>query len=291
MSEHRSIKMHILFMLLIILRGGRTPFAPTTFTICVQLCLSVVSISTIVGLAACGMVPSQEVTPTSQASPAELTTSTPTIDWFPATFTPTVLPTAPPTTPTPVGTPSRGSLIYQDDFTRPGLWTTGQFAAGGIAYGKGELSLAVSEPRGALTSTRLEPALSNFYLEVTAAPSLCLDGDNYGVQFRMSSLKDFYRFILSCVGQVRLERIKDGTGLVLHDWTASAQALPNASGTYRLGIRAVGSDLSLYINDVLQFSASDASLSSGGLGLLVRSMGSTAVTVNFTNLAVYKPGD
>ena len=255
-----------------------------------HLCVSVVFIST-AGLVACGLAPGPEATSTIQASPTELATSTPTIDWFPATFTPTFLPTAPPTTPTPAAPPARGNLIYQDDFTRKGLWTTGQFAAGGIAYGKSELSLAVSEPRGALTSSRLEPALSNFYLEVTAAPSLCLNGDNYGIQFRMSSTKDFYRFILSCAGQVRLERIKGGTGLVLHDWSASAQALPNSSGTYRLGVRAVGSDLRLYINDILQFTASDASLSSGGLGLFVRSMGSTAVTINFSNLAIYQPGD
>ena len=74
---------------------------------------------------------------------------------------------------------------------------------------------------------------------------------------------------------------------MLHDWSASAQALPNNTGTYKLGVWAVGNDLRLYIDNVLQFSASDASLSSGGLGLYARSMGDTAVTVSFANLAVY----
>ncbi len=213
---------------------------------------------------------------------------TATINWFPSTFTPTPFNTPLPATATPAPPPPVGSLIYQDDFTHPGLWLTGQFSVGTIAYGNNELNLAISEPRSVLISTRLEPALTDFYLEVTAIPSLCLAGDDYGIQFREASPNDFYRFLISCNSQVRLERLKGGAGQVLHDWSASAQAFPNTSGTYKLGIWAVGNDLRFYIGNVLQFSVSDASLSTGGLGLYARSMGDTAVTISFANLAVYQ---
>lgn len=252
--------------------------------------LSVVFISSLlwVGLAACSLPANQPLTPTSQASPTLILTDTPTTNWFPPTLTPSLFNTPLPATATPAPPPIIGSLIYQDDFTHPGLWTTGQFTMGAIAYGNGELSLAISQPRGVLISPRAESALSDFYLEVTAIPSLCLDGDNYGIEFRETSPYDFYRFIVSCNGQVRLERLKGGEGQVLHDWSASAQALPNHTGTYKLGVWAVGNDLRLYIENVLQFSVSDASLSSGGLGLYARSMGDTAVTISFANLAVYQ---
>ena len=249
--------------------------------------LLILDIVIVLSLAACSLQ-GQAFTPTHPDSPTPALTSTPTTNWFPPTLTPTPFSTPLSATPTPAPPPPVGSVIYQDDFSRQGLWVAGQFAAGTIAYGKGELSLAISQAKGALVSTRSEPVLSDFYLEITATPSLCLNSDNYGVQFRMSSSLDFYRFGVSCNGQVRLERLKGGVGQVLHDWSISAQALPNSSGSYKLGVWAVGGELRLYIDDVLQFSASDASLSSGGLGLYARSMGETVVTVSFSSLAVYQ---
>ena len=262
-----------------LLRAGKTPVLAMTES------LFIASIAT---LTACNLPQNQPLTPTSQPSPTLTLAETPTINWFPPTFTSTPFNTPLPATATPAPPPPVGSLIYQDDFTHPGLWLTGQFNVGTIAYGNSELSLAISQPRGVLLSTRPEPVLGDFYLEVTAIPSLCLTSDAYGIQFRMASSNSFYRFSVSCNGQVRLERLKDGAGQVLHDWSASAQAFPNATGTYKLGVWAVGSDLRLYIDDILQFSVSDASLSTGGLGLYARSMGDTAVTVSFTNLAVYQ---
>ena len=249
-----------------------------------MLCLA------ILGLAACSL-PTRQVDATStQANPTTVTSPTPTTDWFPVTFTPTTFTTAVPVTPTPLPTPpvSYGKLIYQDDFTQPGGWTTGQFTAGAIAYGNGQLGLAITQPHGVLSSKRAEPVLSNFYLEITATPSLCLNADNYGIQFRMSSANDFYRFTITCAGQLRLERLKAGAGQVLHDWSASAQALPTISGDYRLAVWANGDELSLYIGGVLQFTLHDGSLSTGGLGLFARSMGDTPVTITFSKLAVYE---
>jgi len=135
----------------------------------------------------------------------------------------------------------------------------------------------------------MEPVLTDFYLEITATPSLCLNNDNYGIQFRMSSPTDFYRFIVSCLGQIRLERLKAGVGQVLLDWTLSAQALPNSTGTYKLGVWMVRQTLKLYLNELLQFSVVDDSLASGGLGLFARSMGENPVTIGFSNLEVYQP--
>lgn len=240
-------------------------------------------------LSACSLSAPQQLTPTIQTSPTVIGSPTPTINYFPSTMTPTTVATQAPATPTLPPPPLKGTLIYQDDFTKPGAWSTGLFAVGAIAYGNGTLGLAISLPHGVLISTRPEPVLTDFYLEITATPSLCLNGDNYGIQFRMTSANDFYRFILSCAGQMRLERLKGGVGQVLHDWSASAQALPNISRDYRLAVWAVGEELRLYIDGMLQFTLNDGSLSTGGLGLFARSAGETPVTVTFSNLAVYQP--
>jgi hypothetical protein len=245
----------------------------------------------VLALTACSpTLPTQGI-PTQVLESATITvTSTPTIIWFPATPTATQLISPSPVPPTQAPPPSVGDLIFQDNFTNHNLWTSGKLTVGIIAYGIEELDLAISEPHGVLISQRSEPVLTDFYLEVTAEPSLCLNGDNYGIQFRMSSPGDFYRYIISCQGKIRLERLKGGVGQVLLDWSNSAQAMPNPSGTYRLGIWAKGKELKLYLNGMLQFSATDDSLASGGLALFARSMGDNPVTVGFSNLVVSQPG-
>ena len=245
----------------------------------------------ILALNAClPVLPTQAIPTQIQEFPTITASSTPTIIWFPSTPTSTKPVTPSPIAPTLAPPPAVGNLIFKDDFTNHSIWTSGQSAAGIIAYGIGELDLAISLPHGVLISQRTEPVLTDFYLEVSAAPSLCLNADNYGIQFRMSSPNDFYRYVISCQGKIRLERLKGGVGQVLLDWTGSAQALPNSSGTYQLGIWMNGTDLKLYLNSVLQFSTEDSSLSSGGLGLFDRSMGDNPVTVGFSNLVVYQPG-
>lgn len=229
-------------------------------------------------------------TPTTTATESIQATATATIDWFPSTSTLTqaVITAQPSITTTLEPPPSLGSLIFKDNFSDKSLWLAGQFQAGIIAYGDQELSLAISQAGGVLISTRKEPAGDNFYLMVTATPSLCLSDDYYGVQFREADEGDFYRYVVSCSGKIRLERWKGGVGLLLLDWTPSAQAFPNNQRTYQLGVWAVGSQLKIYLNNVLQFSTTDSSVASGGWALYARSMGKTAVTISFSNLSVYQ---
>ncbi len=273
---------------------GKTGISLFSF-IRVHLKLLFAAILILAGSAACSETPAQAVTATTKASPTMVinasASSTATIDWFPATATATLPPTPLPATAAPLATPPPiGELIFKDDFSNQTLWVSGEFAAGTIAYGQNELNLAISQAHGILTSQRPDPVLTNFYLQISVTPSLCLNSDYFGVMFRMASPYDFYRFSQTCTGQIRLERLKQGSGVVLHDWSLSAQALPAPGGTYRLGIWANGSDLRFYIDDVLQFSVKDSSLESGGLAVFARSMGDNPVTVTFADLDVYQPG-
>ncbi len=153
--------------------------------------------------------------------------------------------------------------------------------------GVNELALAVSLPRGRLVSFRQEPTLTNFFYEVTARPNLCAGVDAYGLVIRAQNNTDFYAFLLSCSGQVRLERDKISESIALKDWTyVEGPVTPDIGGTTRLGVWAYGREMRLFINDVYQFSVSDPAFPKGLIGLYARSAGSTALTVNFSNLTV-----
>jgi hypothetical protein len=235
---------------------------------------------------ACTVAPPVELIPTdTQAEPTA--TVTPTVVWFPPTATPTAFPT-PVVTPTEDMRPTLGRVLFKDDFSDANAWTTSQSAEGSVALGKNELTIAIGETNAYLCGVREEPAFSDFYLEITANTSLCRGMDEYGVLFRVSSAMDYYRFSLSCNGQVRLDRLANSQASSPQPWMMSGAVPPGAPSSARIGVAAQGEELSFFVNGRYQFSIHDPLLSAGGVGVFARSANKMAVTVNFSQLVIYE---
>jgi hypothetical protein len=231
--------------------------------------------------------PTIDIPATLTDTPALTLTPTPTTIWFPPTFTPTPFPTIIPTT-TPDLKPGIGEVITQDDFTESEHWLTGNMGVGTIALGIEEISLAVTQPKGYLFSFRDELIYDDFYVEITASPSLCSGMDEYGLLIRYNSPVDFYRFSLSCDGQTRLDKLVGGTASSPQPWLASASIPSAAPSISKLGVWAVGREMRFFINDEYHFSISDPVLSRGMIGVFTRSGGENALTVSFSNLIIYQ---
>ena len=184
--------------------------------------------------------------------------------------------------------PQLGDILFEDDFSDPKAWQLSQSSSGNIALGTNELTIAIAETNATLSSIREAPIFTNFYLEITAEPSLCRELDEYGVLFRVNSASDFYRFSLSCNGQVRLDRIIGGEASSPQPWLLSGAVPPGAPSHSRIGIAANGTNMDFFVNGQYQFSVKDPLLSSGGLGVFARSVNRMAVTVNFSDLVVYQ---
>jgi len=228
--------------------------------------------------------------PTNMSAPTE--TLTPTVVWFPSTPTHTPLPTVTVgLNSTAEAQPELGSIILSDDFDQAEFWTLGSLPAGNMALGVSELTLAVSQERGYLFSQRLGIELSDYYLEITASPSICRGEDEYGVLIRISQSLDFFRFGLSCSGYARLDRFYQGQASSPQPPTLSGAVPPGAPSSSRLSILAKGKEMVFYANGERLFSVSDASLLSGGVGVFVRASGPDIVTVNFSNLVIYETVD
>jgi len=214
---------------------------------------------------------------------------TATIVWFPptATFTP-LPPVTPNISPTLDLSPGYGSPIFSDDFLKPELWSLGRSGPGSAALGVSELSLVVSQPRGYLYSLRQETALSDFYLEITASPSICRGADEYGLLVRLVSTQDFLRFGLNCRGEARLDRLSGGEASSPFPPEISGAVPPGAPSTSRLSVWALGKELRFYVNGQYLFTVSDPVLQVGGLGVYARTSGDDSMTVNFSDLDVYE---
>ncbi|HPH95747.1 MAG TPA: hypothetical protein PKW33_03855 [Anaerolineaceae bacterium] len=222
---------------------------------------------------------------------APTATATSTVVWFPTA--PPAKPTAtlrPVPTATPLPPPEPGRLLLEEKFSPPGNWQVFSIKEGTVGYGRDELTFALSSPRANLISFRSKDSFEDIYLEMVVNPTLCQGSDQFGVLFRVQSENTYDRLMLTCAGSARLERFVNGASSLLQDWINSPQLAASPDGV-KLGIWAVGKDVRLYLNDTLLFSAVDDRLSSGSLGLYARSMGETALTVNFSELKIYEAFD
>jgi len=251
-----------------------------------RLCLSACLVFCLLGCSS-QFLAQPTLIPTDTPSPT--LTDTPTTVWFPATATPTMMPTQP-ILPTADEKPAVEEELLSDDFTDSAQWSTGLTAAGSVAFGDKELTLAVSQPKGTLLSLSKAPLPENFYLEMTVDLSLCRGGDAYGLLLRASSPGDYYRYVISCTGQLRLERLKNSKLAILQDWTVGGQIPSGSPLMLRLGVWAAGSEMRFFINDEYAFSARDPVFTGGTLGVFARSAGDTPVTVSFSDLHVFALG-
>jgi hypothetical protein len=233
-------------------------------------------------LAACSGAENWLATPT-PISVTETPLPTATIVWFPpsATPTPQALSTK---APTPEMRPGLGDILLEDDFSDPSLWNVAASNQASAAVENNRLTIAVQSGVSML-SLRQDLFPNNYYAEVTARPSLCRGDDNYGVLVRASAAS-FYRFVLACNGTIRAERVLNGTRIVIQEPVPSADVPPGAPGEVRIGIWAFDRDIRIFLNGRYQFSISEPTLASGTIGFYVRSAGSTATVVSFSDLVV-----
>jgi hypothetical protein len=139
--------------------------------------------------------------------------------------------------------------LLADDFTAGENWQLTQSSGRSVAMGLHELTIAISVPKAYLFSVRNGPDFGDFYAEIVASPSMCRGSDEYGMLYRFTSAENYYRFGLSCDGQVRLERVFKGVASPPQPWTISSAVPPGAPSSSRLGVWARGQEMRFFVND------------------------------------------
>lgn len=234
-------------------------------------------------LAGCTSLATPQLQPTATISAAF--TPTVTVEWFPPTETPTPFPPS-----TAAATESsyqdRGEIIFTEKFRTLDDWLIPRISRGEINLDRNRMNIIIREPNTYLSAVMESPRFDNFFAEITVNPNLCRGKDEYGVLFRAAGNSSYYRYSLSCDGELRMDRIQGGEVAALQPWTPSAAVPEAAPSESRLGILAESEKLSFYINDVFQFSVKDAGMREGTMGVFARSVGGQAVTVSFSNLII-----
>jgi hypothetical protein len=236
-------------------------------------------------LSAC-VTPTADPTPLPPTETATITsTVTATIDWFPATATPTLRPTQI-IEPTPEMRPGVGSLLIDDLLSSGSQWQTGRFSAGNITQVNNSLTIAIQQSRASLLSLEMKNILRDFYLETKVNIGLCKSNDVYGLIVRAVSEYNYYRFLVDCQGYARAERVRDGATTLMQDWTPTGLP-PGAPLDVSLGVWVVGSEMRLFANNAYIFSVKDPVFTEGTVGIFARASGDSPVTVSFSKMAIY----
>jgi hypothetical protein len=226
-------------------------------------------------------------TPAPTRTPLPTSTPTATTLWFPPTNTATSLPSTTPI-PTVDSHPGLGDLLFADSFDRPELWNISDSLSASASVNRNRLTLSLNGPGPlSIRSLRSEPLVRDFYAEVSVDVALCRGPDQYGLVFRASPGENFYRYTISCQGQVRLERGRIGSVMPLMEWVTSGDAPMGSPARPRIGVWAVGSEMRLFIDGRLQFALRDPILHEGALGFFAYASGTTPVTISFSELAVH----
>ncbi len=195
---------------------------------------------------------------TPSESPPPAATGLPTI-----TLTPTFIPGDP-----------RGELgmpDWQADFSLDSDWFTFDEENASILMRGGNLVLTAKSTDIFEIWSLSYPVLSDFYLEYSVITGQeCSSKDRYGMIMRAPDPEEGYLFGVSCDGAFRLRYWGAEEFTTLQEWMESEFISTGPGAFNRLGVKALGSKLSLYVNGNLLAEVEDDRLAEGKFGAFIK---------------------
>jgi hypothetical protein len=184
-----------------------------------------------------------------------------------------------------------GDVYFQDDFSNPGSgWDRVDAADGVTDYVDGAYRIFSATADYYLWATCGRKFPNDVRIEVDAVRRGGSDADVFGILCRYRNAKNFYILMISGDGQGGIAKQTGGDLVML-----SAESLKSNPGIHtglepnRLRADCVGSTLSLYVNELLVATASDAEFDGGDAGLWLGAYERPGSDVYFDNFIVRKP--
>jgi hypothetical protein len=242
------------------------------------------------------LAPTQTIAPTNTQAPTstQAPTQAPTQS---ATSTAAATPTLAPTATTSVATTpvagdpktKLGVPAFQDTFKDDKNWPTGEDKFTNISIANNALTMIGLTT---LDGWRLTwPTLSDFYLEATFKTGECSGSDRYGLIARVPDAETADRGYLvgaTCDGNYSLRKWDGEKMNNLVAWGPSSAIHAGANQTNRVGLLAVGNQLSVYLNGSLIKTIQDNSFTNGSFGLFIGANKTANFTVTVTDVSYWE---
>ena len=180
-----------------------------------------------------------------------------------------------------------GALLYSDDFSNSSSgWDTWENANSKVGYVSGKFVIEVFKVDSFFWANPGKD-FSDFVLEVDSTKQAGPDDNGFGVIFRYVDKNNFYRFDISSDGYYDFGYYENDTWTSIIDWTETA-AIKQGDATNTITILCKGSKLTFYINGTKITDVTDATLSSGDIGVWAGAVSEAGVKIAFDRLGVWK---
>lgn len=189
---------------------------------------------------------------------------------------------------------SRGEPDWSDPMDDGNNWPGGADSYTDIYFENSKMALVgVSEAVGwRVAKTEV---FRDFYADLLVSSGECAAGDAYGLIFRVPDLEtpnQGYLFVVNCEGAYTLKRWNGNVGrglwATLINWKYTDALYNGPNQTNRLGVRADGRSLSLYINGKWINNIYDATYDDGYIGVFVNRYKTERYTIQVDELNVWR---
>ena len=216
-----------------------------------------------------------------------LPTPKPTATRVPPTPKPTATRVLP--TPRPTSTPPT-VIIYEDDFSDPASgWTTGSDAENTVDYGAGQININIYNS-DMLTITTPRKNFSDVMIETTVDTSGTDSETWFGIVCNYKDPKNYYLAAIKSYGYYSILELKDNQWKWLTGGGAPAysQRIAVDATSYKLGLLCFQNVLTLWVDGVHIISLTNATSSSGDVGLTAWTEGQSKTKVRFDDFKVFQ---
>ncbi len=194
----------------------------------------------------------------------------------PATLTPhatlTSVPTQPPP-PTEISPPLTGAALLQDDFSQQEVvWGTLADSDNVIEYDGESLRVTIFRDNWFVWTTPNTETYENIHVEVTVVNNDEQPNTAFGILCHHQDADESYYYMAVTPSQEYvIAKSEDGQTdvfLTNDDQWGSSDRIPRNAASYRVGADCGNGTLTLYVDGAVIDSVSDASYTSGGVGLM-----------------------
>ncbi len=186
----------------------------------------------------------------------------------------------------------QGDLYFQDDFSDPGSgWDRVEGADGVTDYADGTYRIFSATANYYMWATPGRQFPGDVRIEVDVRKKSGPNSDVFGVLCRYRDEKNFYILMISGDGQAGIAKRSAAADLVMLSGESlkSNPAIHPGLSANHLRADCSGTSLSLYVNDILVSTATDAEFAAGDAGLWLGAYDHPGTDLFFDNFLVRKP--
>ena len=192
-------------------------------------------------------------------------------------------------TPRPTSTPPT-VIIYEDDFSDPASgWATGSDAESTVDYGAGQININIYNSDVLITTTPRKN-FSDVMIETTVDTSGTDSETWFGIVCNYKDPKNYYLAAIKSYGYYSILELKDNQWKWLTGGGAPAysQRIAVDATSYKLGLLCFQNVLTLWVDGVHIISLTNATSSSGDVGLTAWTEGQSKTKVRFDDFKVFQ---